>query len=120
MVTPLSRRTFNSSGLVVEDLSQQRAATIAVANSIKIAYIDLNGASTKYLDSIGKADAASYNRIPSDFTHLNPVGSVVFGDMVSWLMTSTIACKGEIAGYTNPSRSVIEAIEKGKYVYPSV
>ncbi|KAF8860535.1 SGNH hydrolase [Acephala macrosclerotiorum] len=119
-VTPLSRRNFNSSGLVIEDLSQQRNATIAVANSINAAYIDLNEASIKYLDSIGAADAATYNRIPTDFTHLNPVGSVVFGDMVSWLITETTKY-GEVVGvYTRPNRTVVEAIESGSYIYPSL
>jgi hypothetical protein len=89
LVTPISRRNFNSSGRVVEDLADQRAATIAVAKSIGISYIDLNEASTKYLDAIGSANAATFNRIPTDFTHLNPAGSVVFGDMVSFLLTST-------------------------------
>ncbi|CZR65678.1 related to acetylesterase [Phialocephala subalpina] len=119
-VTPLSRRNFNSSGLVIEDLSQQRSATIAVASSIKAAYIDLNEASIKYLDSIGATDAATYNRIPTDFTHLNPVGSVLFGDMVSWLITSTTKY-GEVVGeYTSPNRTVVEAIKTGTYIYPSL
>ncbi|KAF4630277.1 hypothetical protein G7Y89_g7868 [Cudoniella acicularis] len=81
LVTSISRRNFNSSSLVIEDLAPQRAATIAVATSMNVSYIDLNEASTKYLDSIGSADAATYNRIPTDFTHLNPAGSVLFGAM---------------------------------------
>src|ERR1700712_2873101 len=89
LVTPISRRNFNSSGLVIEDLADQRVATIAVAQSMGVDYIDLNEESTNYLDAIGSADAATYNRVPNDFTHLNPSGSVVFGDMVSLLLRTT-------------------------------
>lgn len=118
LVTPLSRRNYNSSGLVTEDLADQRAATIAVARSIEIDYIDLNGASTRYLDAIGSADAATYNRVPGDFTHLNPSGSVVFGDMVSLLITSTTKAGRELSMYTRPNREVVMAIEKGMYIFP--
>lgn len=119
-VTPLSRRKFNSSGLVTEDLSQQREATIEVAESINALYIDLNKASIRYLDSIGSTNSATYNRVPTDFTHLNPKGSVVFGDMVSWLMTTTTELGRDIEKYTSPDRKVVEAIENGVYVYPSL
>lgn len=119
-VTPLSRRNFNSSGLVIEDLSQQRNATIAVAKFLEASYIDLNEASTRYLDSIGNTSSATYNRIPTDFTHLNPIGSVVFGDMVSWLMTTTTSLGGDIEKYLSPKKTAIEAIESGLYIYPSL
>ncbi|KAH8807647.1 SGNH hydrolase-type esterase domain-containing protein [Xylogone sp. PMI_703] len=118
LVTPLSRRNFNSSGLVTEDLAPQRLATIAVAKSLHIDYIDLNEASTKYLDAIGEANSATYNRIPSDFTHLNPTGSVVFGDMVSWLLTSTTSVKAKLKPYTRPDETVVRDIERGVYVFP--
>jgi hypothetical protein len=88
-VTPLSRRKYNSSGLIVEDLAPQREATIQVARSKGIDFIDLNAASTKYLNSIGEAKAVTYNLAAADFTHLNDVGSMVFRDMVSWLLTTT-------------------------------
>ncbi|PMD17793.1 carbohydrate esterase family 12 protein [Hyaloscypha hepaticicola] len=61
LVTPLSRRNYNSSGLIIEDLAPQRNATIQVARSNGIDFIDLNAASTKYLNSIGKAKAVTYN-----------------------------------------------------------
>ena len=118
LVTPLSRRNFNSSGLVIENLAPQRAATISVAEDIGIDYIDLNAASTKYLNSIGLANATTYNLIPTDFTHLNPTGSVVFGAMVSWLMTTTTKAARDIEPYTKPNCTVVEDIEKGVYIYP--
>jgi lysophospholipase L1-like esterase len=118
LVTPLSRRNFNSSSLVIEDLAPQRAATISVASSTGIDYIDLNAASTKYLDTIGKANATTYNLIPTDNTHLNPTGSVVFGAMVSWLMTTTTRSSWDIKQYTKPNSTIVDAIERGIYIYP--
>jgi hypothetical protein len=119
LVTPISRRNFNSSGLVIEDLADQRVATIAVAQSIGVDYIDLNEASTNYLDAIGSADAATYNRVPNDFTHLNPSGSVVFGDMVSLLLRTTTKVGKVLSEYTCPNPKVETAIEKGVYIFPS-
>jgi hypothetical protein len=119
LVTPISRRNFNSSGLVIEDLADQRVATIAVAQSMGVDYIDLNEASTNYLDAIGSADAATYNRVPNDFTHLNPSGSVVFGDMVSLLLRTTTKVGKVLSEYTCPNPKVKTAIEKGVYIFPS-
>ncbi|KAJ5369020.1 uncharacterized protein N7496_008780 [Penicillium cataractarum] len=92
LVTPLSRRTFNSTtGLVIEDLATQRNIAITVSESMGVDYIDLSQASTRYLDAIGASDWASYNRVATDYTHLNPTGSVVFGNMVSWLLLNSTA-----------------------------
>jgi hypothetical protein len=122
MVTPLSRRNFNSSNVITQDLSDQRLATLSVAATLNISYIDLNLASTNYLNSIGKANSATYNRIPSDYTHLNPTGSIVFGDMVSWLMTNGEGTKQyakDIEAYTCPNQTVVGDIKEGVYVFPS-
>ncbi|PCG91466.1 Esterase, SGNH hydrolase-type, subgroup [Penicillium occitanis (nom. inval.)] len=119
LVTPLSRRNFNSSGLVIEDLAEQRNITIKVAESLEFDFIDLNEASTKYLDAIGQNDSATYNRISSDYTHLNPTGSIVFGDMVSWLLLTTTSLGKDLREYTVPSPQVIKAIASGTYIYPS-
>lgn len=119
LVTPLSRRNFNSSGLVIEDLAEQRNITIEVAESLGVDYIDLNEASTKYLDAIGQNDSATYNRISTDYTHLNPTGSIVFGDMVSWLLLTTTSLGKDLREYTVPSPQVIRAIASGTYIYPS-
>lgn len=120
LATPLSRRNFNSTtGRVIEDLADQRNTTIAVANSIGVDYIDLNEASVNYLNAIGPNASATYNLSPSDFTHLNPTGSIVFGDMLSWLLTTTTSVGMSLEAYTAPSPQVIHAIKNGKYVYPS-
>ncbi|KAH6678733.1 carbohydrate esterase family 12 protein [Halenospora varia] len=120
LVTSLSRRNYNSSGLVTEDLAPQRAATIAAATSMNISYIDLNAASIKYLNSIGSAKADTYNLVPTDRTHLNAAGSVVFGAMVSWLLETTIKEGRDIADYTKANRTVLDAVKAGTYILPTV
>jgi hypothetical protein len=120
MVTSLSRRNYNATGFIIQNLEDQRVATISVAKKLGINYIDLNQASTNYLNAIGLANASTYNLEPSDFTHLNAMGSVVFGNLVSWLITSTTRLGKEVRPYTKPDLSIIKAIEKGIYVAPSV
>lgn len=85
LVTPLTRRTF-SGGVVVENLSNERKATIEVAEGLGVGFIDLNQASTDYVNAIGGTAADSYNLAQGDRTHLNAWGGVVFGRMVSDLL----------------------------------
>ncbi|KAJ5112758.1 hypothetical protein N7532_000803 [Penicillium argentinense] len=89
LVTPLSRRNYdNSTGhpAIIEDLADQTAATITAAGRSGTAVIDLNKASTAYLNAIGPEKAWSYNLNADDHTHLNVEGSVVFGGMVAELI----------------------------------
>lgn len=87
LVTPLTRRAFDSkTKKVIENLSEQRKITIAVATAKKADYIDLNEASTNYVNAIGQKAANSYNLSPKDSTHLNPTGALVFSRLVSDLL----------------------------------
>jgi hypothetical protein len=61
----------------------------------------------------------TYNLVAADFTHLNDVGSVVFGDMVSWLLTTTTSFADDVKSYTSPNATIVEDIENGVYIYPS-
>ncbi|KAF2714304.1 carbohydrate esterase family 12 protein [Pleomassaria siparia CBS 279.74] len=82
LLTPLTRRSF-SGGKVIQNLAEQRTATIAVAEANFIKYADLNIASEDYVNSIGSAAADKYNLATGDRTHLNEWGSVVFSRIVS-------------------------------------
>ncbi|OLN86867.1 Rhamnogalacturonan acetylesterase RhgT 2 [Colletotrichum chlorophyti] len=86
LVTPLTRRSFDSKGVVTNNLSNERERTIAAAKATGTTYIDLNLNSRKYVQAIGPDKAHSYNLIPSDNTHLNDEGSVVFGRLVADLL----------------------------------
>jgi hypothetical protein len=67
-------------------------AAIYAANVTSSPIIDLNGASLKYVDTIGEEAAHTYNLSPSDNTHLNAWGEVVFGRMVSDLIVEALPC----------------------------
>ncbi|KAF2019805.1 carbohydrate esterase family 12 protein [Aaosphaeria arxii CBS 175.79] len=82
LLTPLTRRTF-SNGKVIQNLAEQRTATISVAQSNSIKFADLNIASENYVNAIGKDAASKYNLASNDWTHLNERGGVVFARIVS-------------------------------------
>jgi hypothetical protein len=58
-----------------------------------IDHIDLNRASTAYLNNIGFANAMAYNLVPADHTHLNPLGSLLFGNMVGISVDKAVVSK---------------------------
>lgn len=86
LVTPLTRRSFESDHVVADSLHDQRLATIAAAEASNTTYLDLNAASIAYVDAIGEDAAHAYNLAASDNTHLNDWGSVVFGRIVADLL----------------------------------
>ncbi|KAF6838000.1 GDSL-like Lipase/Acylhydrolase [Colletotrichum musicola] len=86
LVTPLTRRSFNSAGVVTNNLSNERERTIAAATATGTTYVDLNLNSRKYVQAIGEEKAHSYNLKDGDNTHLNAEGSVVFGRLVADLL----------------------------------
>src|ERR1700761_4881350 len=70
LTTPLTRRTFQGPK-VVENLAEQKTATIAAAKGGSYASIDLNAASTRFINAIGQTAANKYNLAEKDYTHLN-------------------------------------------------
>ena len=118
LVTSLSRRKFsNTTGKVTESLADVTAAAKEASSRSKAEIIDLNAASTKYLNSIGADNAATYNLNPTDFTHLNGEGSVVFGNMVAILIDKEIC---ELKRYVVPVKEIAVALEDGKYIFPAI
>ena len=118
LVTSLSRRRFsNSTGKVTESLADVTAATKEAATKSKADIIDLNGSSTKYLNSIGADSATTYNLNPTDFTHLNAEGSVVFGNLVAMLIDDQVP---EVKKYVVPVKKIKAALKAGKYILPKV
>jgi hypothetical protein len=111
LVTPLTRRTFKS-GKVVENLSNETAKTIQVAKERSQHSIDLNKASTNYVNAIGQAAADSYNLASGDRTHLNEWGSVVFARIVSDLLVA--AYPGEFKDVTIANATLSATIKAGK------
>ncbi|KAI7306151.1 chloride channel protein 3 [Hortaea werneckii] len=120
LVTPLTRRSFSGDPpRIVESLSNETAATIAVAKSKHARYIDLNRASTEYCNEIGPEVCHVYNLNDGgeveklngeDNTHLNVWGSIVFGRMMSDLMVEKY---WDIAFWTKPNVTMSWEIEHG-------
>lgn len=115
LVTPLSRRQYSSDGRINENLAEQRSATLAVAADEKALAIDLNRASTDYLNAIGEEDAYKYNLNVDDRTHLNDAGSVVFGNMVSWLLDES--AEGDaLSQWTEANAAYVQDFKDGVYI----
>ncbi|KAH7348222.1 SGNH hydrolase-type esterase domain-containing protein [Pyrenochaeta sp. MPI-SDFR-AT-0127] len=115
LVTSLSRRRF-SNGKINENLADVTAATKEAASKSGAKIIDLNAASTKYLNAIGEANSATYNLNPTDFTHLNTQGSIVFGNLVAGLIDEALP---NLKKYVVPVPEIAAALKDGKYYFPA-
>ncbi|KAG9965854.1 SGNH hydrolase, partial [Aureobasidium melanogenum] len=112
LVTSLTRRKYpnTTTPTIIQDLAVQRNLTIAAARKTHSRYIDLNIASTGYCNAIGPEAAWKYNLNPTDYTHLNAWGSVVFGRMVSDLMVRRFE---DIAAVTERNGTLSREIWEG-------
>jgi lysophospholipase L1-like esterase len=120
LVTSLSRRRFVNATVpprVVENLADVTAAAKEAARRTGAHVVDLNKASTRYLNDVGPEDAARYNQGPGDFTHLNDEGSVVFGNMVAMLIREEIP---ELSRWVVPVKKIEKALKKGKFIFPDL
>ncbi|KAH4059329.1 hypothetical protein HBI25_106290 [Parastagonospora nodorum] len=111
LVTPLTRRTF-SGGKVTENLSNETKKTQEVAKGRSLHTIDLNKASTAYVNAIGSAAADKYNLASGDRTHVNEHGGVVFARIVSDLLVA--AYPTEFKDVTVANATLSAAIKAGK------
>ncbi|KAI9690665.1 MAG: hypothetical protein M1820_009925 [Bogoriella megaspora] len=118
LVTSLSRRNYaTTSGgpRIVQDLADVRNGTIAAAQQSGAAWIDLNIASVNYLNAIGPDNAYTYDLGPTDHTHLNWEGSVIFGNLVATLLDQALP---SVSSYVKPQAVVAQALKDGTYYYP--
>lgn len=70
-----------------------------------------------YLNAIGQDDAYKYNLTPTDRTHLNWVGSVVFGNMVGDLIEES-SIRKKVEDWIRLDKKIVKAIKKGVFIYP--
>ncbi|KAG9257205.1 SGNH hydrolase-type esterase domain-containing protein [Emericellopsis atlantica] len=110
-ISSLTRRTFED-GKVVQNLKDWRDETLVAAESTGVQFVDLNMASTTYVDAIGAEDAQYYNLEPSDRTHLNPAGEIVFGRMTLDLLLDV---RPDLAGYFEANEALSEKIANGEF-----
>lgn len=74
--------------------------------------MDLNLASTNYVNAIGENYAASYNLEDGDATHLGPGGEIVFGRMVLDLL---LEARKDLGIYFESDEELSNKIANGKY-----
>ncbi|KAJ5822369.1 Esterase SGNH hydrolase-type subgroup [Penicillium robsamsonii] len=120
LVTPLSRRNYdNSTGTpsILMSLANETMGTINAAYRSCATYIDLNQASTRYLNAIGPENAFTYNLNPMDYTHLNVPGSILFGGIVAELITQKLDAL-EKSGYLRVNGKLKEDVDHGIYHWP--
>ncbi|KOC15810.1 hypothetical protein AFLA70_36g004960 [Aspergillus flavus AF70] len=110
-ITSLTRRNFDGDE-VKQDLKDWRDATITAAQAVGIQYLDLNTASTNYVNAIGEENAIKYNLTPDDRTHLNAAGEAVFGRMTLDLL---LQARGDLNAYFEPNEALSEKIANGEY-----
>lgn len=108
LISSLTRRTFDS-GSVVESLEIERLIAIVAAAETGSAYLDLNKASTDYVNAIGEDASHEYNLTPDDNTHLNEHGGVVFARMVADLLLR----KECLEQYITPDEELSDKIWNG-------
>ncbi|KAL1634635.1 hypothetical protein SLS58_010577 [Diplodia intermedia] len=116
LVSSLSRRGYEGDPeRIVENLANETAAALGVAAAKGALAIDLNGASTDYLNAIGSEDAWTYNLTPDDQTHLNAAGAAVFANMVAWLLDTSddgdVLAQSTVAG-----DDYVRAFESGTFI----
>ncbi|KAI1403609.1 carbohydrate esterase family 12 protein [Hypoxylon fuscum] len=111
LTSSLTRRAFPSGQdhNATDSLHDQRLAAIDAAKATGSTVIDLNDASLKYINAIGKQAAYEYNYgdDKKDTTHLNPHGTVVFGRMMSDLI---IRAKPYLESSFNPDKALSDKI----------
>ncbi|KNG82001.1 hypothetical protein ANOM_009215 [Aspergillus nomiae NRRL 13137] len=110
-ITSLTRRNFDGDE-VKQDLKDWRDATIAAAEAVGIKYLDLNTASTNYVNAIGEENAMTYNLASDDRTHLNPAGEAVFGRMTLDLL---LEAREDLGEYFESNEALSEKIANGEY-----
>jgi PelA/Pel-15E family pectate lyase len=87
LVTSLTRRRFGTDGRVHSDLGAYVEAMERVAREKDVPIVDLHRRSVAYLDAVGPEAARVFSPLKQDgtpdLTHLTPVGSLVFGQLVA-------------------------------------
>jgi lysophospholipase L1-like esterase len=118
VVTSLTRRVFKTSTspeLVERNLLDVVVGAKTAAERGHYHLIDLNQMSTDYCNSVGTAASHKYNLDPTDTTHLNDKGSIVFGAMVAELLRWAIPWLGQ---YVAPDQDLIVALREVAFLLP--
>lgn len=111
MITSLTRRTF-SGGKVIQNLENERLRAIAAAEAVGATYLDLNTASTNYINAIGNENGHKYDLASGDSTHLNPAGEIVFGRLVVDLLLEK---RTDLVEFFKENNALSDKIKNGEF-----
>ncbi|KXH29101.1 GDSL-like Lipase/Acylhydrolase [Colletotrichum simmondsii] len=111
LITSLTRRTF-SGGKVIQNLETERLRAIAAAEAVGATYLDLNTASTNYINAIGNENGHKYDLASGDSTHLNTAGETVFGRLVADLLLEK---RTDLATYIRENKAISDKIKAGEF-----
>ncbi|KZL64046.1 gdsl-like lipase acylhydrolase [Colletotrichum incanum] len=111
LITSLTRRTF-SGGKVVQNLETERLKAIAAAEVVGATYLDLNTASTNYINAIGNENGHKFDLASGDATHLNPAGEIVFGRLVADLLLEK---RTDLAEFIKENKVLSDKIKNGEF-----
>ncbi|KAK1974066.1 GDSL-like Lipase/Acylhydrolase [Colletotrichum cereale] len=111
LITSLTRRTF-SGGKVVQNLETERLRAIAAAKAVGATYLDLNTASTNYVNAIGNENGHKYDLSSGDATHLNTAGGVVFGRLVADLLLEK---RADLAQFIRENKALSGKLKNGQF-----
>jgi lysophospholipase L1-like esterase len=112
LVTPITRRYYGADGKIHSDLLAHAEAMKKVAAEMHTPLIDLQAASIAYLNTLTEAEGsrlgitkkdAAGKTVP-DKTHLNPLGSYVFGRMVAEELAKAVPT---LAKYVRPTAALL-------------
>ena len=82
LVTPMVRRTFDSSGKLQDILQRYAEAMIAVGAEKRAQVIDLHAASKRLVERLGPAAASELASKSGDVTHFNEKGAQAMAGLV--------------------------------------
>ncbi|KAK1994775.1 GDSL-like Lipase/Acylhydrolase [Colletotrichum falcatum] len=111
VITSLTRRAF-SGGRVVQNLEAERLRAAAAAEAVGAACLDLNAASTDYVNAIGSENGHKYDLSPGDATHLNAAGGVVFGRLVADLLLEK---REDLAEFIRENEALSNKLKNGEF-----
>ncbi|KIY66627.1 carbohydrate esterase family 12 protein [Cylindrobasidium torrendii FP15055 ss-10] len=83
LVTSLTRRIFFENGTIDDGLKLWAEETILISEEQDTHLLDLHAESIQYVEAIGEDAAHRLNWGPTDNTHLNDDGAIVFGRMIA-------------------------------------
>ncbi|KAL0939910.1 GDSL-like lipase acylhydrolase [Colletotrichum truncatum] len=111
LISSLTRRVF-SGGKVIQNLENERIRAEAAAAVVGATYLDLNTASTNYVNAIGNANGKLYDLSTGDSTHLNTAGEVVFGRLVADLLLEK---RTDLVRYFKENKAISDKIRNGEF-----